>query len=429
MPEYGRSIKMAFYLPGTLTINPNEGGIGIFSCPFPRLIMSFRRPRKPIMLRILVLFLLIATPLWSQDLLVDSIDREFSGMLIKITDTNIHFQIQGEAEPVQYPFWSVKRVTLADGRLAFEDDNIYVAKPALTAEPKLAEPAPVVAEPMERPPMEARPEVESSTPPPAFVPETGRPLDETTDYPQPTIIPAEPDAGESATQWQVAVETFKSFQFLARQPFTVQFIGGLPIGDNGGAPNLALSYGFSNGIEIRGYRDIYESFYLYPTLTLGILSVNMDLLGSKNIGEEYFAYLQSKSTYESESLMYGIIEGHRQWGRENLRASGFLGVGLGNFKSYSVNYAGYEEREDYIIYIYDTSGDGGIGLVLSAGAQLESRRLMGGLRLYRTPGLGKFVTFANVGYQPKSFKELLAVAGATAAVVAAFIGVSIIIYL
>jgi len=51
------------------------------------------------MLRTLVSLLVIVTPLLSQDLLVDSIDREFAGTLIEITDTDIIFQIQGETEP------------------------------------------------------------------------------------------------------------------------------------------------------------------------------------------------------------------------------------------------------------------------------------------------------------------------------------------
>ncbi len=123
------------------------------------------------MLRTLVLFLVIATPLLSQDLLVDSIEREFSGTLIKITDTYIYFQIQGETEPVQYPFWAVKRVTLADGRLAFEDGKTYVAKPTLPVEPEPAEPPPAVPEPMEPQPMEVGPEVELPTPQPAPGPE------------------------------------------------------------------------------------------------------------------------------------------------------------------------------------------------------------------------------------------------------------------
>ncbi len=92
------------------------------------------------MLRTLVLLLVIATPLLSQDRLVDSIDREFSGTLIEITNTDIIFQLQGETEPVQYPFWAVKRVTLANGRLAFEDGKTYVAKPTLPVETRPAEP-------------------------------------------------------------------------------------------------------------------------------------------------------------------------------------------------------------------------------------------------------------------------------------------------
>ncbi len=110
------------------------------------------------MLRTIVLLLVIATPLLSQDLLVDSIDREFAGTLIEITDTEIIFQIQGETEPVQYPFWAVKRVTLADGRLAFEDGKTYVAKPALPVKAKPAEPMPTVPKPEEPLPMEVGPE-------------------------------------------------------------------------------------------------------------------------------------------------------------------------------------------------------------------------------------------------------------------------------
>lgn len=123
------------------------------------------------MIRTLVLFLLIGTPLFSQDLLVDSIDREFSGTLIKITDTYIFFQIHGETEPVQYPYWSVQRVTLADGRLAFADGKNLLAKPTLPVEPKAAAPTPTMAKPMEPKPMEAGPEVEKPTLLPAPVPE------------------------------------------------------------------------------------------------------------------------------------------------------------------------------------------------------------------------------------------------------------------
>ena len=143
------------------------------------------------MLRTLVLLIVIATPLLSQDLLVDFMDREFSGRLIEITYTHIYFQIQGETDTVQYDLWEVKRVTLADGRLAFEDGRTYVAKPVSPEEPQ---------------PMEVGPEVGLPTPQPAFVPETGLPLDQTADHPQPTSITAEPDAGETTKQRQVAEE-------------------------------------------------------------------------------------------------------------------------------------------------------------------------------------------------------------------------------
>ncbi len=72
------------------------------------------------MLRTIVLLLVIATPLLSQDLLVDSSGREHSGTLIEITDTHIYFQLPGRTTPIQIPLKSVKRVTLADGSLAFE---------------------------------------------------------------------------------------------------------------------------------------------------------------------------------------------------------------------------------------------------------------------------------------------------------------------
>lgn len=77
------------------------------------------------MLRTLVLLLVIATPLLSQDLLVIPDGRELSGTLIEITDTHIYFQFQGRATPSKIPLKSVKRVTLADGRLVYEDGKIY----------------------------------------------------------------------------------------------------------------------------------------------------------------------------------------------------------------------------------------------------------------------------------------------------------------
>ena len=59
-------------------------------------------------------------PLLSQDLLVDSEGGEYSGTLIEITDTHIYFQLPGRTTPIQIPLKSVKRVTLADGSIAYE---------------------------------------------------------------------------------------------------------------------------------------------------------------------------------------------------------------------------------------------------------------------------------------------------------------------
>ncbi|MCH7574917.1 MAG: hypothetical protein IIA59_07305 [Candidatus Marinimicrobia bacterium] len=331
------------------------------------------------MLRTLVLLLVIATPLLSQDLLVDFMDREFSGRLIEITYTHIYFRIQSETDTVQYDFWEVKRVTFAGGQLAFEDGRTYVANPTLPAEPQ---------------PMAAGPEVGWPSPQPAFVPETGLPLDQTADHPQPTSIPAEPDAGDPAELRQLAGEASKPVQVLARKPFPVQIISERPIGKDG--LSMALAYHFPKGIEIRGYRGIYESFYLYPTLTLGIVSWSTDY---REYGEKYY--------FNSYEALFGIIEGHIRWELKYLRPSVFLGVGLGGYGDY---WAGSTYHPG-----------GGKGLVLSAGAQLHTRRLMGGLRLYRAPGIGQFVTVTNVGYQPKNYTEGLIVFG-LAAIGAVYIG-------
>jgi len=341
----------------------------------------------------------IGTPLLSQDLLVDFREREFPGKLIEITFTYIYFQIHSATDTVQYDFWEVKRVTLADGRLAFEDGRTYVATPTLPVEPQ---------------PMEVGPEVGWPTPQRAFVPETGLSLDKTADHPQPTSIPAEPDAGESAKLGQLADKTFKPVQVLARRPFPVQLIGGLPMGKEGG--NLALAYDIPEGIEIRGYPGIYESFYLYRTLTLGIVGWESFNFNEEPVGGVF-------RHYGGYNALYGMIEGHRHWEMINLRPSVFLGVGLGGYRTYSEEFiagGGYNERRS-----------SGIGLVLSAGAQLESRRLMGGVRLYRPPGSGQFITVVNVGYQPKNYKEALIVAGAGAAigaVIAVIILVGVILF-
>ena len=337
------------------------------------------------MLRILVLFLVIATSLWSQDLLVDSIDREFSGTLIKITDTYIYFQIQGETEAVQYPFWSVQRVTLADGRLAFEDGNIYVAKPTLTVEPKPGELTPTVAKPMEPLPMEARPEVESPTQQPAFVPEPAVPEPA---EPEP-VITAELDAGQDVSRLPTVGPKF----------FPIHFTLGWSI--KGDGINLGGSYRFSRPIGVK-VPSVLGEVMIYPVVTVGFL-----------FAHNYNANNYSYSERWEERVTYGLVEGHWQLESGRARASLFVGAGLG--------------RYDYYHESYD-SGQG-TGILISAGAQARVWRLTGDLRLYRTPGLGKFVTFANVGYQPKSFKDVLVVAGTAAAVVAVFFGIIIISFL
>ena len=114
-------------------------------------------------------------------------------------------------------------------------------------------------------------------------------------------------------------------------------------------------------------------------------------------------------SYEDYNALYGIIEGHRRWEMNNLRPSVFLGVGLGSYETFS---------EEYNFGSHNSRGSSGIGLAISAGVQLESRRLMGGVRLYRAPGLGRFVTVVDVGYQPKNYKEALGVARAGAAIAA-----------
>ena len=350
------------------------------------------------MLRTLILLLVIGTPLLSQDLLVDFMERELPGRLIEITFTHIYFQIESETDTVQYDLWQVKRVTLADGQLAFEDGRTYVEKHSLPVEPQ---------------PMEVGPEVGWPTPQPAFVPETGLPLDKTADHPQPTSIPAEPDAGESAELGQSAGKASKPVQVFARKPFPVQFIGGTPRGKHGGY--MALAYHFPKGIEIRGYQGIYESFYLYPRLTVGFTSWS-------RYEDDYFGTGGYYYYSESYEVLLGIIEGHRRWELKNLRPSVFLGVGLGRYDIHSVESTSYSN---------DFRLDSGIGLVLSAGAQLQSRRLMGGVRLYRPPGLGQFVTVVDFGYQPKNYKEALTVAGAGAAigaVIVVIILVSVVLF-
>jgi len=222
-------------------------------------------------------------------------------------------------------------------------------------------------------------------------PETGLPLQVSSAQPQLPPTSPEPGAGDSAKQ--LVDEKFKPFQFFARHPFPIQFIGGQQIYGRGAGGNLALSYRFSKGVEINGYRDIYESFYVYPELTLGVLTVNREHLRPER---------------RNEYTIYGMIEGHWRRKIEIMRAALFIGVGLG----------GYEVGREEIREVIDPGGsivesgsgfkkERGYGLILSAGARVSSRALMGSLHLYRSPGLGEIVTVANVGYQPHNYKAVM----------------------
>lgn len=166
---------------------------------------------------------------------------------------------------------------------------------------------------------------------------------------------------------------------MARQPFPIQYFLGLTLGFRTEGANLAISYRFSKGIEFRKNRFMDKSFYWYPTLTLGFL--NLQIWG---------AY---RDRSEIEEIVYGLIEGHRYWATGKVQKSVFVGAGLGGYRGHS-----------------GAENIGGIGPVFSAGAQARVWRLTGGLRLYRTPGLGNIATVAILGYQPKSFKQVMRIA-------------------
>ncbi|UCH64066.1 MAG: hypothetical protein JSU77_06460 [Fidelibacterota bacterium] len=76
------------------------------------------------MLRILVLSFVIATPLLSQDLLINSIGTEYPGKLIEISDTHIYFLLEGQTIVSRLPKDAILRVVLADGRVAYGDAKI-----------------------------------------------------------------------------------------------------------------------------------------------------------------------------------------------------------------------------------------------------------------------------------------------------------------
>ena len=129
------------------------------------------------MLRDLALLLMIATPLLSQDLLVDSEGREFKVTLIEITDTFIYFQKPREIAIVQLPLESVERVVLANGSIAYNDGKIYIYGKIYvedTGERDIGEREPIQAEPLGIDlgtglPLEEPPEKQ----PPRFDPKTG----------------------------------------------------------------------------------------------------------------------------------------------------------------------------------------------------------------------------------------------------------------
>ena len=137
-----------------------------------------------------------------------------------------------------------------------------------------------------------------------------------------------------------------------------------------------------------------KSFYWYPTLTLGFLNSQSWGINSNAYGDRS----------EIEDIVYGLIEGHRYWATGKVQKSVFVGAGLGGYRGHS-----------------GAENIGGIGPVFSAGAQARVWRLLAGLRLYRTPGLGNIATVANVGYQPKDFKQVLMIATIGAVVLVAFV--------
>ena len=235
--------------------------------------------------------------------------------------------------------------------------------------------------------------------------ETGLPVSESGTQPEPQPTIGELGANESTKIQPVPGGMINLLKRFGGRPFPFQIIRGLAIDkdsnnseflmdmvtDPGGS--LAISYSFSKGIKISGSRNLYESFNLYPTLTLGILLVNWDF----PVTSYYYPEIEGFGG-ESESILYGMIEGHKRWEIKNFWAVLVLGTGIGNYST------GAEKYDDQGIFV-DHITKSGLGLMVSAGAQFRSQRFMGALRFYRTPGFGRIVTFANAGYQPKSYME------------------------
>jgi len=114
-PETGLPIKAAPIAPAQPRFDP-ETGLPVEAKPTvpkpeepqPTEKADYEKDKRP--------------PLLSQDLLTDSEGREHSGTLIEITDTHIYFQLPDRTTPIRLPLKSVKRVTLADGTIAYEGE-------------------------------------------------------------------------------------------------------------------------------------------------------------------------------------------------------------------------------------------------------------------------------------------------------------------
>ena len=81
--------------------------------------------------------------------------------------------------------------------------------------------------------------------------------------------------GESMLINQAADEKIKRSRVLPRQLIPIQYFLGLPISLRTEGVNMGISYRFSKGRELRGYRNLYESFYWYPRLRLGFINTQL----------------------------------------------------------------------------------------------------------------------------------------------------------
>ena len=185
---------------------------------------------------------------------------------------------------------------------------------------------------------------------------------------------------------------------IGAHPFPLRFTLGVGIeGDLGSGSIFTMSYGFSKGIKINSYRNLYKSFTLYPEIALGVLGVNKESTSDHEFAEP-----------SNEFTIIGMIEGHRRWEMENMKGtlfengSLFLGAGIGG---YDVGRQEFNEDGSSPGFIKER----GAGLIVSTGVRLSGQSWTGGISLYRSPGLEEIVTIANVNYQPKNYKEAIIV--------------------